>query len=178
MVVLVVVLAAVLVLAAASIIYVVCSSRKIHFKHDIYFSGGADAHTGQMITDNNYFKGLSGEINETMVIGSNYSERSSQFQGITVEINNLSISEVKTFTITDYLVIGRVDTQKSYCIAHDRAVSKNHCKLYVDNNMLYLCDLGSSNHTYINKKMVEQPVQCGNGDLIKIGNTLLKIEIK
>ncbi|MBQ7133477.1 MAG: FHA domain-containing protein [Ruminococcus sp.] len=176
--VLVIVLAVALVIAVATIIYVICSSRKTRFKHDIYFSGGADVHTGQMITDNNYFKGLSGEINETMVIGSNFSRKPSQIEGITVEINNLSISQVKTVTITDYLVIGRVDTQKSYSIAHDRAVSKNHCKLYVENNMLYLCDLGSSNHTYINKKIVEQPVLCKNGDLIKIGNTLLKIEIK
>lgn len=178
MVALIVVLAIALIIAVALILYVMFSGKKIRFKHDIHISGGADVQTGQMISDNNYFKGLSGEINETMVIGSNFAQKPSRVEGIAVEINNLSVSEVKSVTITDYLVIGRADTPKNYCIAHDRAVSKNHCKLYVENNMLYLCDLGSSNHTYINKKIVEQPVLCNNGDLIKVGNTLLKIELK
>lgn len=155
-----------------------CLNKKVRYKHDIFISGGADVQTGQMINDNNYFKGLTGETSETMIIGSNCARRKYQTEEITVEINNLSTSEVKVVTITDYLMIGRADSPNSYRIAHDRAISKNHCKLYVENGMLYLCDLGSSNHTYINKRMIQQPEVCKNGDLIKIGNTLLKIEIK
>lgn len=58
----------------------------------------------------------------------------------------------------------------------DFNIKKSFCKLYYEMNNLYLCDLNSSNYTYLNKKRLTKPEICKSGDIIKVGKTYLKIE--
>lgn len=97
------------------------------------------------------------------------------------------ISFINTRTGTQYRIkfggalwIGREEQmdRSRIClsIANDLKISKSHCVIYDVNGQLYIKDLGSKNHTFLNGKKVGQPLPLMNGDLLRIGNTALKAE--
>lgn len=175
---LLIILLVILVFAIVAFIIIYRSSNRQQYRNDVYFSGGANMDTGQISKDNNSFKGVSTELYDTVFIESPSVNREHRKNGISVIISNLNTSDVFQVIISDYLIFGRVRDEKTYCINNDNAISKNHCKLYVNTGHLYICDLGSSNHTYVNNKRINEAVLCKSGDLIKLGNTFIKIEMK
>ena len=44
-----------------------------------------------------------------------------------------------------------------YALPNDLMVSKQHCRLFVSGSDLYLEDLGSANHTYLNGTIITEP---------------------
>ncbi|MEX1667714.1 FHA domain-containing protein [Zhongshania guokunii] len=67
----------------------------------------------------------------------------------------------------DSVVIGR-DSDSDVTIAKD-LLSRRHAKLsYVDNRWM-LEDLGSTNGTYINNRLLNRPTEVKSGDVIKFG---------
>lgn len=175
---LLIILLVILLFAIVAFIIIFRSTNRHQYRNDVYFSGGANMDTGQISSDNNYFKGVSSELYDTIAIGMENVNRECKADGIGVIISNLNTSEVSEVTISDYLIFGRVSGEKIYCISNDGAVSKNHCKLYIDTGHLYISDLCSSNHTYVNGTRINEDVLCKSGDLIKLGNTFIKIEMK
>jgi len=172
---LLVALLVILVVAVVIILFVWRGSNKQGYKDEVFFWGGANADTGQISTDNNYFKGVSDELSRTTVVSENL--RSDSYKSFVFVINNLNTNQQTKVRITDELIIGRVDGEKVFCIKNDNAVSKQHCKFYLYLEKLYVSDLNSSNHTFVNNKRITEPVLCKNGDVVKIGNTFLKIEM-
>ena len=78
----------------------------------------------------------------------------------------------RKFTLTNQsLTVGRVD---GCDIQLDEGeVSRNHCTVAHREGQVIIHDLASTNGTYVNDKLVEvSPIQ--NGDLIRIGGTILK----
>jgi hypothetical protein len=70
--------------------------------------------------------------------------------------------------------IGR-ETTNLVSIDDERA-SREHAKIrYIDGGYTII-DLGSANGTLVNEQVVQQPVRLNNGDLIKIGNTVLAFQ--
>lgn len=59
----------------------------------------------------------------------------------------------------------------------DRWISKLHCMIYEEGHRLYLADLNSRNHTFVNNMRIDVPVILKNGDVIKMGTTELKVLI-
>lgn len=177
MLILLIILLVILIFAIITVIVIYKSSNKQYHRSDIHFSGGADIDTGKMTSDNNYFKGISGELEDTISIN-NYSRirKTSGELSKSITISNLNNSSVSNLRINDYLIIGRSDGKNVFKITNDNTISQKHCKLYYEMNNLYLCDLNSSNHTYLNKKRLTKPEICKSGDIIKIGKTYLKIE--
>lgn len=175
---LLIILLVILVVAIVVFIIMYRSSNRQQYRNDVYFSGGANMDTGQISSDNNYFKGVSTELDDTVVVGMGNVNRERKAHGIRVIISNLNTSDVCELTITDYLIFGRGSGEKMYCISNDGAVSKNHCKLYIDTGHLYVCDLCSSNHTYVNNARINEAILCKSGDLLKLGNTFIKLEMK
>ncbi len=175
--VLLIIFAVILVFAivAMFVIYRLSNSRK--YKSEVHFLGGASTDTGQISRDNNYFKGISSQLDETTVVGTSDFAKNKKTKNIKIRISNLNNSSVDDLLITDYLIFGRISGEKRYSITNDGAVSKEHCKLYVYNDSLCLCDLNSSNHTYINGKIINEAVFYKSGDLIKMGNTFIKVEV-
>ena len=165
----------VLIVAVIIILCVWHGSNKKHYNDQVFFWGGANAENGQIANDNNYFKGVSDELNKTTVVSENL--KKDYYKSVAFAINNLNTNERTTIRITDELIIGRVDGHKVYCVNNDNAVSKTHCKIYLYLDKLYLADLNSSNHTFVNNKRITDPVLCKNGDVVKVGNTYLKIEM-
>ena len=72
---------------------------------------------------------------------------------------------------TPSLIIGR----SSKCDIHidQESVSRNHAKIVNSGKRLLIRDLGSTNGTYVNDQPVEEWI-LRDGDLIKIGRTILK----
>ncbi|WP_418752147.1 FHA domain-containing protein [Frisingicoccus sp.] len=60
-------------------------------------------------------------------------------------------------------------------IKEDAWISKLHCMIYEEGHRLYLADLNSRNHTFVNEQKIEVPVVLKNGDVIRIGKTELKV---
>lgn len=174
---LLIILLVILVFAIVAVTAIYQSSNKQYHRSDIHFSGGANTDTGQMTSDNNYFKGISGELEDTIPISNSARNgRPSDKISQNITIRNLNDSSVANLKINDYLIIGRNDGEKVFKVSNDNTVSKKHCKLYYEVNNLYLCDLNSSNYTYLNKKRLTKPEICKSGDIIKVGKTYLKIE--
>ncbi|MFH2005650.1 MAG: GGDEF domain-containing protein [bacterium] len=69
------------------------------------------------------------------------------------------------------LIIGR----SSKCDIHvdQESVSRNHAKIVNSGKRVLIRDLGSTNGTYVNDQLVEEWI-LRDGDLIKIGRTILK----
>ena len=78
------------------------------------------------------------------------------------------------------LWIGREEqrdhSRACFVIKNDLKISKSHCVIYDDNGHLYIEDLGSKNHTYLNGKRVVQTQLLKTKDVIQIGSTVLKTE--
>ncbi|MGB9762418.1 MAG: VWA domain-containing protein [Minisyncoccia bacterium] len=66
--------------------------------------------------------------------------------------------------------IGRDPNLQCDLVLSDSTVSKEHCKIKVDeNNRVFIYDLASENGTYVNDKEIVGPVELKDDDVIKIG---------
>jgi len=72
------------------------------------------------------------------------------------------------------LTIGR--SSSNDIAISDSELSRNHAVVSNSVSGLLLSDLGSLNGTFLNKKRISAPVTLSEGDLIKIGNSLLKVK--
>lgn len=57
----------------------------------------------------------------------------------------------------------------------DSESSRKHCELIVENNVVSLRDLDSTNGVYLNGRRITEPVVINNGDSIRIGSTTLQL---
>lgn len=80
------------------------------------------------------------------------------------------VRSLKKVTIPTYpLFIGR-EKRSAICIPLG-AVSRRHAKVYEENGVFYIQDLGSINGTFLNGKRILDPVALKEGDRIKIAIT-------
>lgn len=166
-----------IVVVAIVVAVLIClSSKRVKRKNDMHISGGVNIETGQFYTDNNFFKGITGEIEDTMVIGDNYqSEIPFSFN---VKITNMNTGDTRNCRVSESLVIGRAKCYNCDAFLKDASISNEHCMLYIANNCLYISDMKSFNHTYLNGNIVIEPCVCQSGSTIKIGNTKLLLTIE
>lgn len=140
-------------------------------RKDVHISGGVNVETGQISSDNNYFKGISRSLEGTIVVGYDYRKHTI----FNCTIHDINKSKKTTVQIKDVIIIGRLQSPEIYSITDDNMVSQRHCKLYLQDNKLWLCDMGSKNHTFLNGEIVTLPVECKSGDVITVGKTMLSI---
>ncbi len=75
-----------------------------------------------------------------------------------------------------FLTLGR---DPDCCISiDDQQLSRHHCVLEVEDNSVVLRDLGSTNGTKINGERVHSFAKLKKGDIIKIGKTILLMELQ
>ena len=58
----------------------------------------------------------------------------------------------------------------------DHRISRQHCVMEKKDDGVYLTDLGSQNGTYINGIRMEQPRRLVKGDVLQLGNTVLRVQ--
>lgn len=97
-----------------------------------------------------------------------------------VVFDNLNTSERMYMDFTRQMWIGRTDASQNevakLMIPGDERVSRNHCTIYESGDRLCLKDLNSSNHTYLNGNMITNAVYLQSGDVIRVGNTQVKVQ--
>ena len=74
--------------------------------------------------------------------------------------------------------IGRADDNS--LVLEDPEVSAHHATIYwqaVD-GLYYIEDLGSRNGTYVNERRVVEPQQLRQGDVIRVGNTIMDLNLR
>jgi pSer/pThr/pTyr-binding forkhead associated (FHA) protein len=78
-----------------------------------------------------------------------------------------------SFVVTDSITIGRENCVISDYLNRSDFISRQHCKIYVHDNGLYLMD-ASTNGTYINGNRVEKLSECP----LNIGDEVTFADIK
>ncbi|MDN5725223.1 MAG: FHA domain-containing protein [Propionibacteriales bacterium] len=62
-------------------------------------------------------------------------------------------------------------------ILEDDYVSTRHARVIANDNGFYVEDLGSTNGTYVNGQRITQPTTIGLADAVRIGKTVMKLEV-
>ncbi len=79
----------------------------------------------------------------------------------------------RKYYLTDLpLIIGRANNCAVFL--EGESISRQHAQIIKKQGVLYLEDLGSTNGTYVNEKLVSQ-IQLHHGDVIKIGRVIFKL---
>lgn len=97
-----------------------------------------------------------------------------------IVFDNLNTGERIYREFVSQMRIGRSDSGPNepvkLTVHGDERISRNHCEIYEDTGALCLQDLKSSNHTYLNGNVVTNAVYLQSGDVIRVGNTQLKVQ--
>ena len=119
-----------------------------------------------------YYEVLSDEVELTKVLNAGHQLNNA---GLPIRLKNLKTSRSYSLIVCPELIIGRMEIDGVFTIKGDPAISKKHCRLYTDGNNLWIEDLNSANHTFLNGQQVDSPVPVKSGDEIKVGNSLLMV---
>ncbi len=172
-IILLIVLSVLIFVTLAVIIILTAASKKTMYRSDVHFSGGADIETGRISKDDNFFKGVTGQDLNTVY--KRYPRNGDLKHKFKITVVNAKDSTSNVFSVLDSLTIGRTGNSDSLNLYSDHMVSKQHCRLIVNSGRVFLEDLNSSNHTYLNGKLVTAVTECKSGDLLKVGSTQLYI---
>lgn len=97
-----------------------------------------------------------------------------------VVFDDLNTKERSYINFTRQMWIGRTEAGQNeiakLVLCKDGRISRNHCTIYESGGTLCLQDLNFRNHTYLNGNMVTSAVYLHNDDIIKVGNTQLKVQ--
>lgn len=107
----------------------------------------------------------------TLLSETNHTTDDSTHRLIYIESNKEIIYPLNYFPIT----IGKVSTCVDL-VLKDTSVSRMHASIVNENNIISICDLGSTNGTYLNDILLNenQKIELDSGDVIKLGKFELK----
>lgn len=74
-------------------------------------------------------------------------------------------------------VIGRNQSMSDVIIYNERSVSQKHCRIFSRNSKIYIEDLGSLNHTYVDGEEVTEETELFSGSVLKIGRVVFDVRI-
>jgi adenylate cyclase len=84
--------------------------------------------------------------------------------------------KANTISVTEFpFVFGR-EPDCDFVLS-EKSVSRTHCQLVLQNDLVFLVDFGSRNGTFVNETIVSAPVQLSHGDTIKICGTEITVII-
>ena len=69
-------------------------------------------------------------------------------------------------------IVGKDALNTNYCIKDNPSISRRHAKISFRGNRYYICDLGSTNFSYVNNQILspETDVELKDGDIIRLSN--------
>lgn len=79
--------------------------------------------------------------------------------------------------IVDRIVLGRSPKLCDVAFSYDDSVSSKHCELFLRGKDVYVRDLSSANGTVVNQQKVYQEVKINTGDILKLGQLSLFVQI-
>ncbi len=82
-----------------------------------------------------------------------------------------------TFQCRDFpITIGR-GKENTIRLPHDHLISRRHAKIVKEKGYVYLCDLHSTNGTFIGRRQVHEHVAIEPQELFRVGATQLTMRI-
>jgi hypothetical protein len=78
--------------------------------------------------------------------------------------------EVTVFIDKPEFMVGRA-LESDIHLANDSRVSRKHCRIFGEDGVFFIEDLGSSNGTFVNGKRIRYTTRLENDDVLKIGGT-------
>lgn len=86
------------------------------------------------------------------------------------------VEKTVPITVSEF-VVGRQESKCNYVILNDKLVSRSHAVFFIDENNLYIKDMGSTNKTYVNgiALLKDEKKQLEPGDIVCIGNGKFEI---
>lgn len=82
-------------------------------------------------------------------------------------------SNIYKIEFKDHILVGRSQSDSDFIIKDD-SVSKKHCEFSYEGGYYYICDLDSSNGTFVNGERIGK-LRIDTGDNIKIGRVTYKV---
>ena len=79
----------------------------------------------------------------------------------------------RVFELGDEVTVGRASGNS--VVLDDTYASSHHARVFRRDDQTYVEDLGSTNGTYLNKKLVSRPVALRQGDRVQVGRTVLEV---
>lgn len=93
--------------------------------------------------------------------------------------DNKDPEKVFRYPLSDKVVIGRrYETGVHIVLNYDSTVSAKHCEISIHGNRFFVRDLHSSNKTFLNGKVVGDDMELISGDILRIGNLEMTVEIE
>lgn len=97
-----------------------------------------------------------------------------------VSFLDINTQQIYRYRFCGKLIIGRKKNQGDSAqwleLSGDPKISKSHCIIYLKNNELFVRDMNSKNHTYLNGQPIDRDVKLKTGDILGIGKKKLKVE--
>lgn len=91
-------------------------------------------------------------------------------EGILIFQDKNDSSKVYGCDLANSVLVGRDVKSCNIVIEGEATISRQHCRFFKQGMMCYVEDMKSYNHTYVNGKMLQNPVQLKKGDCLRLGN--------
>ena len=75
------------------------------------------------------------------------------------------------------VIIGRNSSMCNMVVNYDKSVSQQHCKLFARKSQLWVVDLNSANHTYVDDKRIYVETTIYSGCTLRLGRISLLVTI-
>lgn len=99
----------------------------------------------------------------------------SSFAGLCIRISHINTGQLYDIYLENQVVIGR-EGGSAFLQLRDSLISNKHCMIYRKGEQIFIQDLDSTNHTYLNGCVLESPMPICSGDLIQIGRSTLQFQ--
>lgn len=102
----------------------------------------------------------------------------SSLTSIYVELHDMRTGMQHYMNLEKELLLGRqlAGEMVREDFLNDPTVSQKHCRIYRQGEQIFLQDLGSKNHTWLNGSLVEGSMPLSFGDKIRIGQSTLRFQ--
>lgn len=98
-----------------------------------------------------------------------------------IVLEDIRTGEFYKKTLSDRLYLGRKNDRRLdnfIELPQYEYLSRTHAMMYQINGQIYLQDMKSSNHTWVNGQMIQQAVILQSGDIIKLANAELRFSVQ
>ncbi|MBQ2613808.1 MAG: FHA domain-containing protein [Clostridia bacterium] len=93
----------------------------------------------------------------------------------TLTLTGINHEDFKVLPLKERVTLGR--RPDNDLVFTDTTVSGSHCAITVEEDAVFLCDLGSTNGTYLNTKRLSEKTEIHKGDVIALGQLEFRISI-
>lgn len=153
----------------------IIGSRNSQLDIRVIVNGGMDIDRHVGMTKNTGLIGFENDPSGTLIVATNQKK-----EGIYICFINQVTGRRYGCRVINTMIVGRVNTRQINDfleIPEESSISKNHLSVMRDGNHLYVQDLQSTYHTWVNEIYLEGQREIFNNDRIRLGGAEYRIEI-